>query len=132
MSKNLVDSCGWLEYFAEGNNADFFAGAIEDAEHLIVPSLCIAEVFKVLLREKDEDTALSAVSAMNQGTVIDLDVKIAIGAAKLGISHKLPLADSIIYATAKFNSALLWTQDKHFDNIPEVKYTPKSDSSHLS
>ena len=125
MSKNLVDSCGWLEYFADGGNADFFADAIEDAEHLIVPSLSIAEVFKVLLREKDERIASSAISAMRQGTIIDLDMKIAIEAAKWGISLKLPLADSIIFATAKLQNALLWTQDKHFENISEVKYTPK-------
>lgn len=125
MSKNLVDSCGWLEYFADGDNAEFFVDAIEDADNLIVPSLCIAEVFKVLLREKDEEIALSAISAMCNGTIIDLDIKIAIEAAKLGITHKLPLADSIIFATAQLQDALLWTQDKHFDNISDVKYISK-------
>jgi predicted nucleic acid-binding protein len=122
MSENLVDSCGWLEYFTDGGNADFFASAIEDTKSLIVPSLCISEVFKVLLREKDEDMALSAISAMRMGKIIDLDTSLAIEAAKIGIKHKLSLADSIIYATAKTRNAFVWTQDKHFENLSGVKY----------
>jgi predicted nucleic acid-binding protein len=127
MSINLVDSCGWLEYFAEGGNVEFYADVIEGTNNLIVPSLCCAEVFKVLLREKGESIALSAISAMRQGKIIDLDIKLAMEAAKVGVYLKLSLADSIIYATAKSQEALLWTQDKHFENLPDVKYTPKRD-----
>jgi predicted nucleic acid-binding protein len=123
MTKNLVDSCGWLEYFTDGVNADFFASALEDIEHLIVPTLCIAEVFKVLLRERNENIALSAISAMNQGKLIELTMELAIDAAKIGLSYKLPLADSVIYATAKAEGALLWTQDTHFENLAGVRFT---------
>jgi predicted nucleic acid-binding protein len=125
MTVNLVDSCGWLEYFADGGNSNFFAPAVEDTENLIVPSLCIAEVFKVLLREKDADIALSATSAMRFGKIIDLDANLAIEAAKIGTTYKLSMADSIIYATAKMQNALIWTQDKHFKDLPNVKYTQK-------
>jgi hypothetical protein len=104
MNDNLVDSCGWLEYFSNGNNADFFAPAIENTERLIVPTICIVEVFKVLLRERNEDIAFSAISAMNQGRLIALDMKLAIYAAKLGLSNQLPLADSIVYPGFPGNS----------------------------
>ena len=122
---NLVDSCGWLEYFSDGLNADRFAGTIEDTDRLIVPTLCIAEVFKVLLRESGEGTAFSAISAMNQGRLVELDMKLAIEAAKLGMLYKLPMADSIIYATAQAEHALLWTQDGHFEKLPEVRFIKK-------
>jgi predicted nucleic acid-binding protein len=125
MRRNLVDSCGWLEYFADGGNSDFFASAVEDTKNLIVPSLCIAEVFKVLLREKNVDIADKAISAMRFGQIIDLDANLAVEAAKVGAKYKLSLADSIIYATAKTQNALIWTQDKHFENLVDVKYTQK-------
>ena len=125
MNENLVDSCGWLEYFSDGKNADFFAPAVEDTEHLVVPALCIAEVFKVLLRERSEEIAFSAISAMNQGRLAVLDMKLAIDAAKLSLSHKLSLADSIVYATAKSEKAWLWTQDGHFEKLSGVKFIEK-------
>lgn len=125
MKYNLVDSCGWLEYFADSARADFFAPAIEDIEHLVIPSICIAEVFKVLLREKDETTALVAVSAMGRGAMVPLDVKLSLEAARWGVSCGLPLADSIIYATAKEYGATIFTQDRHFENLPGVKFVDK-------
>ena len=125
MNGNLVDSCGWLEYFADGDNADFFAPALENTDNLIVPSLCITEVFKVLLKEKDENVARTAILAMHKGKIVDLDADIALEAAKNGILHKLPLADSIIYATGKKLNALIWTQDKHFENLSGVNFASK-------
>lgn len=122
---NLVDSCGWLEYFADGPNANFFAPPIEDVENLIIPSLCILEVFKTVYRQKDENSALQAVALMQQGIIIDLDVSIALSSAKISLQHKLPIADSIILATAKANNAILWTQDADFKGIAGVKYISK-------
>jgi len=124
-SGNLVDSCGWLEYFADGNNADFFAQALDDTDNLIVPTLCITEVFKVLLNEKGESTAQLAILAMSKGKIVNLDADTALEAAKVGITHKLPLADSVIYATGKKLNALIWTQDKHFEKLTGVKFTSK-------
>lgn len=122
---NVVDSSGWLEYLADAPNADFFAPAIEDPERLIVPVLSILEVFKWVLRERDEDAALQAAALMQQGQVVDLDVALAIRAAKLGLAHKLPLADSIILATAHAHGAVLWTQDSDFEGLPGVQYRAK-------
>jgi len=122
---NLVDSCGWLEYFSEGSNADFYADAIEHLEALIVPSICLLEVFKKVLNDRGEDAAIEAVALMNQGRVVDLDASIAISAAKIGADRGLPLADSVILATAKSIGALIWTQDSDFEGIEGVKYIPK-------
>ena len=122
---NLVDSCGWLEFFSDGPNADFYADAIEHVETLIVPSICLLEVFKKVLNDRGEDAAIEAVALMNQGRVVDLDASIAISAAKIGAERKLPLADSVILATAKAAGALIWTQDADFEGIEGVKYIPR-------
>ena len=122
---NLVDSCGWLEYFADDPNADFFAPAIEDTENLIVPTICILEVFKRILQQRDEDSSLQAVAVMNQGIVIDLSTAIGLRAAKLGHERKLRLADSVVLATAQIQNAVILTQDADFKNVPNIKYIQK-------
>ena len=122
---NVVDSSGWLEYFADGPNSDFFSTAIEDTSHLIVPSISLTEVFKVVLRQREESEALQAVALMQQGKVVSLDVFLSLSAAKLGVELKLPLADSIILATARAYDATVWTQDSDFEGIDGVEYQPK-------
>lgn len=119
---NVVDSSGWLEYFADGINADFFAPAIIDVSNLVVPSVIIYEVFKKVFQQRGENEALQAVAIMYQGLVVDLDIKIALTAARISLDLKLPMADSIIYATAKAYNAILWTQDSHFQDIQNVRY----------
>lgn len=123
--RNVVDSCGWLEYFADGANADFFADTIEDVDNLIVPVISIYEVFKRILQQRGENDAIRAVAMMRQGTVVDLDTTLAIQAAQLGVHHKLPLADSLILATAQMHAATVWTQDSDFEDVPGVRYTQK-------
>lgn len=122
---NLVDSCGWLEYFSEGPNADFYASAIEDVQNLIVPTICILEVFKRVLQQRNEDAALQAIALMHQGLIVDLTSNIALDAAKIGIQLKLPLADSVILATARAHTAVIWTQDEDFKGIKSVRYIEK-------
>ena len=122
---NVVDSSAWLEYFADTAQADYFAEPIEDANNLIVPSVCVLEVFKSVLRQRGENAALHAVSVMQQGTIIDLDTTLALSAAKLGVELKLPLADSVVLATARACDAILWTQDADFKGIDGVKFIPK-------
>jgi len=119
---NLVDSSGWLEYFADGPNADFFSAPIEDVNNLIVPTLCLLEVFRRILQQRGEDSALQAVALMYQGQIIDLDASIALSAAKIGVDLKLPLADSVILATARAQNAVIWTQDSDFKDMDGVKY----------
>ncbi len=123
---NLVDSSAWLAYFAGEPNAGFFAGAIEDDEALLVPSACLYEVFKVVLRESGEDAAFAAVAAMERGEVIDLDSELAMEAAALGLEENLAFADSVIYAVAKKHGAVLWTQDVHFRGRPGVRFKAKA------
>ncbi len=120
---NLVDSSGWLEYAAGGPNAGVFAPAIEDTANLLVPTICMLEVFKRLKSQRGLDTALKVLSAMQLGRVVDLDTDIALAAADLGLAHKLPLADSVILATARSHGAELWTQDADFKGLPGVRFT---------
>jgi len=123
---NVVDSSGWLEYFANGPNADFFAPAVEDTSNLIVPSITVFEVFKRVLQQRSESDALQVAALMQEGRVVNLDVSIALQAVRVSIDHRLPLADSIILATALANNAVLWTQDADFDGLPGVQYEAKS------
>lgn len=122
---NVVDSCGWLEYFADGTNADFFAPAIEDTTSLIVPVISLFEVFKRILQQRTENDALRAVALMQLGRVIALDESLALSAAKLSFELKLPMADSLILATARTHAAVLWTQDDDFSGIQGVQYILK-------
>ena len=123
---NVVDSSGWLEFFADGANAAFFSKPIVDTENLLVPSISLLEVFKRVLQQRGENAALQAVAHMRQGRVVDLDGELALAAAHLGVTHQLPLADSVMLATARRHGAVLWTQDADFEGIEGVRYGGKS------
>jgi len=122
---NIVDSSGWLAYFADEPNAKHFLTPLSDTDSLVVPTVTIYEVFKVVLRESSENEALQAAVAMQKGRVVDLTASMAIAASKISLEHKIPMADSIILATAKEFEATIWTQDSDFKNIDDVKYFPK-------
>ena len=122
---NVVDSSGWLEYFADGKNAKLFARAIEDTAELIVPTLSLFEVFKRVLQQRDEQAALQAVAVMHQGRVVGLDGALALSAARLSAAERLPLADSIMLATARAFGAMLWTQDADIEGRAGVRYAPR-------
>ncbi len=120
-SANVVDSSGWLEYFIDSKRAPLFAPAIEDTTNLLVPVIVLYEVFKKVLRERGEDDALEIASVMQAGTLVDLDIGLVMSAARFS----LPLADSLIYATAQHFQATLWTQDEHFEHLAGVRYFRK-------
>jgi len=122
---NVVDSSGWLEYFADGTNAGFFAKPLENIPKLIVPSISIYEVFKRVLQQRGKDAALQAVALMQQGQVVDLDAALALNSASLSHELRLPMADSIILATARAHKAVLWTQDDDFEGVSGVRYVAK-------
>jgi len=122
---NVVDSSAWLEYFADGPNAGFFAPAIETVDILLVPTISIYEVFKRVTQQRSEAMALQAIAQMQLGVVIELTTSLAMAAARLSSTHRLPMADSIIFATARANNAVVWTQDADFEGLPNVQYTPK-------
>jgi predicted nucleic acid-binding protein len=121
---NIIDSSGWLEYFSDGPNAKHYLPPLNDISSLIVPVITIYEVFKVVLRESAENEALQAVAAMQKGKLIDLNAKLAMDASKLSLQHNLPMADSIILATARAHNCVIWTQDSDFQNIEGVNYFP--------
>lgn len=122
---NVVDSSGWIEYVVDGPNADHFAEPIEDVSALVVPTISILEVFRWVLRERGEAEAIQTVALMQQGEIVDLDTPLATQAAQLGLKHKLPLADSIMLATAQAYGATLWTQDADFDGVAGVNFLAK-------
>ncbi len=122
---NVVDSSGWIEYFTNGSNADFFAPVLEKTDSLIVPTLSIYEVFKKLLQTVGEKDALRLVANLHHGKVVELDAPIALLAAKIGVDYSLPLADSVMYATSIKYGATLWTQDADFAKLEGVKYKQK-------
>ncbi len=122
---NVVDSCAWLEYFADGANADVFGPAIEATDRLIVPSITVLEVYKVVLRQRGEDAAIQAVAAMRNGELIDLDFELSLSAARLAIQEKLPLADSVVLATARAQEAIVWTTAADFEGLEDVRFVAK-------
>lgn len=122
---NLVDSSAWLEYFGAGPQAGQFARVIEDVESLLVPTIILVEVCRRVMQQRGEDEALQVAALLHQGHVVDLDSGLALSAAQLGVAHRLPLADSIILATAKQFGATLWTMDGDFEGIPHVRYFAK-------
>lgn len=126
MSRHIVDSSAWLEYFADGPNAPHFAAIIEKPAQLLVPSIILLEVFKRVSQQRDDAMALQCVAVMQQSSVVDLDAALAVRAATLGQRHRLPLAGSIVYATAQAAGATVWTQDADFDGLPGVRFWPKA------
>lgn len=122
---NVVDSSAWLEYFAAGPNAELFAPAIEDPGELLVPAVVILEVARRVMQQRGEDAALQATALLHQGQVEALDGALALSAARIGIECRLPLADSIIIATARKFGATVWTMDADLEGLPDVRYFPK-------
>lgn len=122
---NVVDTSGWLEYFEGGQNARKFSVPIKEIKELVVPTICIYEISKIILRESDENHLLQALAAIQKGQVVALTPSISTAAAKVSLKYKLPMADSIIYITAKQYTATVWTQDIDFKNLPNVNYISK-------
>lgn len=122
---NVLDSSGWLEYFAEGPNAGFFAPVIEAVSELIVPTLSLYEVFERVLQQRGEGEALQAVAVMMEGRVVELTAEVALEAARLSVEMGLPMADSVMLATARAHSAELWTEDARFAGMEGVRYVAK-------
>ncbi len=122
MNLNVVDSSGWLEYFADGPNADFFAPPFETPDLFILPSISLLEVFKRILRQRGENEAFQALALMMEGRVVDLDADPVIRAKTIGRSEKLPLADCVMFATALKFDALLWSQDGDFENLSGIRF----------
>ncbi|MGE4552997.1 MAG: type II toxin-antitoxin system VapC family toxin [Desulfovibrionaceae bacterium] len=124
---NLVDSCGWLEYAASGPNADFFAPALADLRALVVPTVCLYEVYKRMTQLEGEAAARTVAAFMHQGRVVALDAPVALLGARLSLAYRLPMADSLILATARAHEAVLWTQDAHFRGVDGVRFVERAE-----
>ena len=122
---NVVDSSGWLEYFADGPNARFFEPPVMKTDELVVPTISLYEVFKRVHQERGEEPALQAVALMQQGLVIDLTPVLALAAAHVSLEERIPMADSIMLATARAYGAVLWSQDADFEQVSGVKYVAR-------
>lgn len=120
----LVDTCGWIDWMTDSSMADAYAPHLE-SENLLVPTLVQHELYKWLCRETDTNTALAAIAATQQATVVPLDTSLALLAADIAREHKLAMADAIIYATARQFQATLVTGDAHFESLPQVLFYPK-------
>lgn len=122
---NLVDSSGWLEYFSGSRRAHYFETAIENTEELVVPVICLYEVFKVVARQRDETAAINAISFMRHGEVITIDERVSLAASRLSLEHNLAMADALILSVALQESATIWTQDIDFKGLANVQYFAK-------
>lgn len=122
---DLIDSSGWLEYFAEGESAEWFGQAIASSGRLLVPTIVLYEVFKRILQQRGEAEALSKYALMTEAEVVPLTAPLAIEAARLSLATRLPMADSVILATAQAYAATIWTQDRHFAGLENVRYLPR-------
>ncbi len=126
MKAYVIDTSGWIEYFTNGENADFFAHPILDkSKKIVVPVIVLYEMFKKILSETGEDKALQVVAQLQQYHIEAIDDTLALSAAKISHTHKIPMADSLIYAVARKHDATLWTSDEHFRDMPHVRYIRK-------
>lgn len=125
VARLVLDSSCWIEYLRDSDRAELFAAAVEAPEHLIVPVITVYEVTKKLRREINSRVAAIAESLMCRGLVVDVDLALCNAA----IASDLPLADSLIYATALAHDAVLWTQDAHFEGLSSVNYFAKPKGS---
>jgi predicted nucleic acid-binding protein len=117
----LVDSSGWLEYITGDEKADAFGEVLQKDIQVLVPTLVLYEVLKILLLQAGKSQADVFLSEALRRKVVDLTETIALAAASISIDHKLPMADAIIYATAKAHHAELITSNAHFTGLPGVK-----------
>ena len=120
----VVDSCGWIDYLADSSLAPQYEKYLQKPEEMITPSLVIYEVYKKVKKEKGQELALSIVAQMEKTRVVTLDEEIALLAADLSISHLLPLADAVVYATAMREKAQVVTSDYHFKDLDDVVFLP--------
>lgn len=118
----LIDSCGWLEYFTDGKLADAYYSYLKRPAQIITASIIIYEVYKKIKRERGEEAALLAIAQIKETQIIPLNESIALLAGDLSLEYKIPMADALIYATAKSATATVVTSDTHFKNLPGVVY----------
>ena len=116
----VLDSSGWLEYFADGPFAEEFAAYLQEPEEVFTSTIALYAVYKWLKRERSEESAMHAVAAMKTTHIVELSEEIALTAADLSLAHGLAMADALMLATARARGAPLMTTDSDFEGIPDV------------
>ncbi len=122
----IVDSCGWLEWFTNGNLADSYERYLVDQKNILMPTIVLYEVYKILKREAGEEKALLAAGYMKNSTVIPLDEELALAAADVALQERLAMADAIIVAAARKNNSKIITSDTDLRGHSSVTYIPKN------
>ncbi len=119
---NAVDSCGWLEFLADGPNAAFFEPALTDEDHPVVPAITLFEVARVLIRQRGPAAAETALGFMVRGRVLAPNLAGSLRAARSAVQHQLAMADALIWQAATDHGAVLWTQDAGLAAVPGVRH----------
>jgi len=122
----VVDSCGWIEVFADGPLASLFDPYLEDLRSVVTPTVVVYEVYRKLKQSMSEDDALSALTVLQQTNVIPLSTEIALDAADLAIQHQLSMADAFVLATGYAMDAEIVTSDSSFRDLPRVVFFSKT------
>lgn len=122
----IVDSCGWLEWFTNGELAGKYEKYLVDQDNILMPAIILYEVYKILKREVGEEKALLAAGYMKNSTVIPLDETLALAAADIALQDNRDMADAIIVAAARANNCRIITSDADLKDQPGVKYLPKN------
>ena len=124
--KFLVDTCAWIEWIVNGKLASKIQPYLKNLDQIAMPTIIQFELYKWACREHDETFALILIGTTEQTQVLALDTSLALFAADTAKQYKLAMADAIIYASSLKNNLLLVTCDKHFKQLPEVKYLSKA------
>ncbi len=122
----IVDSCGWLEYFIDGSLAGEYEKYLKKPDELLTPTIVLYEVYKKVKAEKGEKNALLIVAQMGNTEVVSLTDSLALSAADISLKYKIPMADSIIKATADSRNCDIVTSDSHLKDLPNVIYLKKT------
>ncbi len=123
---NIVDSCGWLEWFTDSNLADLYLEYLDDQENLLIPAIVLYEVYKILKREIGEEKALLAAGYMKNSQIIPLDETLALAAADISLKDNLAMADAIIVAVSRSHNCTIITSDSDLKDQPNVHYIQKT------
>jgi predicted nucleic acid-binding protein len=121
----VIDSSGWLEWFADGPLAGQYQRFLEKPREILLPAIVVYEVYKILKRERGEEMALLALGQMQQSEVVVLDATLALHAADLSLRRGLAMADAIVYATARMHDGELVTSDADLKGLDGVVFLPK-------
>ena len=121
----VLDCSGWIELLAGSDRAGLFEPALH-AEQLFIPAIVRYEVGRYTLTHRGEDGHEMAVCVLSKFEQLPVDDIIADAAAKIACQHKLAMADALVYASSLSVEADLWTQDRHFEALPGVRFFPKA------